>query len=85
MDTRKKFIREDGYQKGFDEARRTGGKVRKNYIENCMKIETQNLSAIYSREFIKGWYEGFTDGVAAVISKLVKKDEFWGNNIYEIG
>ena len=34
-------------------------------------------------EFIKGWYEGFTDGVAEVMSNLIKKDDFWGNHIYE--
>ena len=78
------LYRQDGYQKGFDEARRTGGKVRKKYIDNCMKTETKNLPTRYSMEFIKGWYEGFTDGIAEVMSKLIKKDDFWGNHIYEI-
>lgn len=78
------LYRQDGYQKGFDEARRTGGKVRKKYIDNCMKTETRNLSPRYSMEFIKGWYEGFTDGVAEVMAKLIKKDDFWGNHIYEV-
>ena len=78
------LYRQDGYQKGFDEARRTGGKVRKKYIDNCMKTETKNLPTRYSMEFIKGWYEGFTDGIAEVMSKLIKKDEFWGNHIYEV-
>ena len=78
------LYRQDGYKKGFDEARRTGGKVRKKYIDNCIKTETKNLSTIYSMEFIKGWHEGFTDGVAELMSKLVKKDDFWKNHVYEV-
>ena len=78
------LYRQDGYKKGFDEARRTEGKVRKKYIDNCIKTETQNLSSRYSMEFINGWHEGFTDGVAELMSKLVKKDDFWKNHVYEV-
>ena len=73
---KKEFYRDDGYQKGFIEAKRTGGKVRKKYVDNYMKTETQNLSSIYSVEFIKGWHEGFADGVAELLSKLIMKDDF---------
>ena len=79
------YYEQDGYQKGFNEARRTGGNVRKKYIDNYIKTETKNLSTIYSREFVKGWDKGFTDGLAEVISSLVKRDDFWGNHIYEVG
>ena len=78
------LYRQDGYKKGFDEARRTEGKVRKNYIDNCIKTETRNLSSRYSMEFTKGWHEGFTDGVAEIMYKLAKKDDFWGNHVYEV-
>lgn len=81
---KKKLYREDGYQKGFEEAKRTGGKVKKNYIDNCIKNETRNLPSIYSMEFMRGWYEGFTDGVREVLSKLIQKDDFWGNHVYEV-
>jgi len=81
---KERLYRQDGYQKGFDEARRTGGKIRRIYLDNYMKTETKNLSTIYSMEFIKGWYEGFTDGVAELMSKLVKKDDFWRDHIYEV-
>ena len=32
-----------------------------------------------------GYQKGFTDGLADVISSLVKRDDFWGNHIYEVG
>ena len=83
MDKRR-FHREDGYQKGLYEAKITGGKVRKEYIDNYMKTETQNLPSIYSVEFIKGWHEGFADGVSDLLSKLVMKEDYWGNHIYEV-
>jgi hypothetical protein len=82
MDNRD-YYEQDGYQKGFDEARRTGGKVRKKYIDNYIKTETRNLPTIYAREFIKGWDKGFTDGVTKIMSRLVKKDDFWGSHICE--
>ena len=47
----KKLYKQDGYQKGFDEGRRTGGKIKKTYINNLLNNETQNLSDADSIEF----------------------------------
>jgi hypothetical protein len=81
------LYRQDGYQKGFDDGRRTGGKVKKTYIDNFFKIETQCLSSSDSKEFVKGWQEGFTEAVRGVISNMVKKEDFKMihiNEIYEL-
>jgi len=80
MDTRKSYW-QDGNQKGFEGAKRTGGKVRQEYRDNCLISETTNLSTTHSREFIEGWHEGFTDGIVAAMSQLIKKDDF-GETIY---
>jgi hypothetical protein len=41
----------------------------------------KNLSTAYTREFIEGWHEGFTDGVGEAIFNLARKDDSLGNNI----
>jgi len=79
----KGFYRQDGYQKGFDDGRRTGGKVKKRYIENVLNCETQSLSAADSMEFMKGWEEGFGDGVRGVINNMVRKENIIMNHVYE--
>jgi hypothetical protein len=66
----KECYKQDGYLKGFADGRRTGGKIRKAYIENLLKEETRNLSSENSVEFMKGWQEGFTDGVRGLINKM---------------
>jgi len=38
---RRKFYRQDGYQKGFEDAKRTGGNVRQEYIDNCLNTEQE--------------------------------------------
>ena len=78
---RRKFYRDDGYQKGFVEAKRTGGKIRQEYIDNYLHSETKKLSTAHAREFIEGWNEVFTDGVGEAIFNLAKEDEFWENHI----
>ena len=82
MDTRKCY-REDGYQKGFEDGRRTGGKAKKSYIENFLKNETQDLSDMESMEFKKGWHDGFYDGVTVVLNNMVKKEDIFLKQIYE--
>ena len=84
MDSRKQY-RQDGYQKGFCDGRRTGGKVRKAYIDNFFKDETENLSTADSFEFMEGWQEGFTDGVRGVINCMVKEEGLLKTHIYEVG
>ena len=83
MDSRKLY-RQDGFQKGFDDGRRTGGRVKKTYIDNFFKIETECLSFSDSKEFVKGWQDGFTEAVRGVISNMVKKEDFAMIHINEI-
>lgn len=73
MDSNKNY-NQDGYQKGFTDGKRTGGKIKKAYIENFLKEETRNLSSENSMEFMKGWQEGFTDGVRGLINKMVDRE-----------
>jgi len=80
----KKLYKQDGYQKGFDEGRRTGGKVKKAYIDNLLNNEIQNLSDADSMEFKKGWDDGFVEGVRRVISKMVNKETILVKNLNEI-
>jgi hypothetical protein len=89
MDSRKLY-RQDGYRKGFDDGRRTEGKLNKVYINNLLKNETQSLSSENSMAFIKGWQEGFTEAVSGIVSNLMVKEFFFDEStcedesIYEI-
>jgi hypothetical protein len=79
---RERYYREDGYQKGFEDAKKTGGKIRQEYIDNYLHTETKNLSTEHTREFIEGWYKGFNDGVMKTACKLATNDEFWEKHIF---
>ena len=74
--------RQDGYQKGFIEGKRTGGKVNKKYVDNCLNDETQSLCSKDSLEFIKAWHEGFADGVIGLLDNMVKQEGLAKNQIY---
>ena len=69
----KNDYRQNGYQKGFTDGRRTGGKVTKIYVDNYLNDETQSLATNDSLEFMKAWHEGFADGVIGTINKMVKR------------
>ena len=77
--------RQDGYQKGFVDGRRTGGKIKKSYIDNFLKDETQSLSTENSSEFIEGWYEGFNDAVRRELNMMVKQEGLVKNQTYDFG
>ena len=74
--------RQDGYHKGFIEGKRTGGKVNKKYVDNCLNDETQSLCSKDSLEFIKAWHEGFADGVIGLLDNMVKQEGLVKNQIY---
>ena len=74
--------RHDGYQKGFIEGKRTGGKVNKKYVDNCLNDETQSLCSKDSLEFMKAWHEGFADGVIGLLDNMVQKEGLVKNQIY---
>ena len=79
----KSDYRQDGYQKGFDDGRRTEGKVKEVYINNLLKNETQSLSSENSKEFIKGWQEGYTEAVSGIVSNMMVKEFFFDESTYE--
>ena len=83
MDSRNDY-RQDGYQKGFVEGKRTGGKVNRSYVDNYLNDETQNLCTKNSLEFMKAWHEGFADGVIGLISNMVKQEGLLKNQIYNL-
>ena len=74
--------RQDGYQKGLVEGKRTGGKVNKRYVENCLNDETQSLCSKDSLAFMKAWHEGFADGVIGLLDNMVKQEGLVKNQIY---
>ena len=76
------FYKQDGYQKGLDDAKRTGGNLRQERIDKYLHYETKKLSTTLSRAFIEGWYTGFKDGVEEIELKSIKKDPFWKNHIF---
>ena len=76
--------RHDGYQKGLIEGKRTGGKVNKKYVENCLNDETQSLCSKDSLEFMKAWHEGFADGVIGLLDNMVKQEGLLKNQIYNV-
>lgn len=80
MDTAEN-LRLAGYQKGLEDARKTGGKITQENIDRYLNAEARKLSCDHSKEFIEGWYKGFNDGVGEVICKLATSDDFWKNNI----
>ena len=80
----KNDYRQDGYQKGFVDGRRTGGKIKKSYIDYFLKDETQSLSTGDSSEFIKGWHEGFADAVRMALNMMVQKEGLVKSQINEV-
>ena len=74
--------RHDGYQKGLIEGKRTGGKVNKKYVDNCLNDETQSLCSKDSLEFMKAWHEGFADGVIGLLDNMVKQGGLVKKQIY---
>jgi len=79
---RSEFYKQDGYQNGLEDAKRTGGNIRQENIDKYLNNETNKLPLTHSRAFIEGWYAGFNDGVREVGLKLGMKDAFWENHIY---
>ena len=78
---RSEHYKQEGYRQGFEDAKKTGGKIKQEIIDRYLNAETKNLSIAYSREFIDGWYKGFNAGVEELNFRLVTNDDFWGENI----
>jgi hypothetical protein len=82
LDSRKLY-RQDGYQRGFDDGKRTEGKIKEVYVTNLLKNETQSLSTENSMEFIKGWQEGFTEAVSGIVSNKIEMETFFDESTYQ--
>jgi hypothetical protein len=67
--------RHAGYQKGFNDGKRTGGKINKRYVEDLLKTETQDLLNEEALDYKTGWQDGFTDAVNRVIKSMVLQEE----------
>ena len=81
----KEIYKQYGYQKGCEDAKRTGGNIKQENIDRYLNYETQKLSTANTREFIEGWYAGFNDVVGGEIFNLAKSDDFWERHIHESG
>ena len=64
-----------GYQDGFDDGKRTGGKVSKKYIDNLFKCKAQELTADDSCRYVEGWQDGFADGIHGTLKKMVREED----------
>lgn len=73
MDSEKYFRL--GYEQGLNDGKRTKGKIKKKYIENLFRFETQYLSNQESQIYKMGWQEGFTDSVRNEIQSLVTRED----------
>ena len=76
--------RHEGYQQGFSDGKRTGGKINKKYVKNLFKTETQHLSNEESLNYKKGWQAGFTDAVNSVLESMVLQENFAMNQMGEL-
>ena len=79
---RSEYYQQEGYQKGFEDAKRTGGRITQENIDRYLNAETRQLTAAHSQEFIEGWYKGFNDGAVEAACKLTTDSNFWKNHIY---
>jgi len=73
-----------GYEQGFLDGKRTRGKIKKKYIENLIKSETQNFSEEESLLYKMGWQDGFEDAVRGTLKNKVKQEGFFEKHLDEI-
>ena len=76
--------RHEGYQQGFSDGKRTGGKINNKYVKNLLKTETQHLSNEESLNYKMGWQDGFTDGVNSVLTSMFLQENFSKNQMAEL-
>ncbi|MFC1837417.1 hypothetical protein ACFLYW_01895 [Thermodesulfobacteriota bacterium] len=78
------YYRDLGYQQGLADGKRTGGKIKKKYIENLFRSETQYLSNQESQVYKMGWQEGFTDAVRDAIQSMVLKENCFKKHLDKV-
>jgi hypothetical protein len=79
---RSEYFKQIGFEKGFEDARKTGGRRSQESIDKYLNAEVRKIPSNQSQEFIEGWHKGYKEGIGEVICKLATDDDFWKNNIY---
>jgi hypothetical protein len=74
--------RYEGYQEGFDDGIRTGGRISQKYIDNLFKCKAQELNSDDSCMYVKGWQDGFTDGISGTLKRMVREDGMMKRQCY---
>lgn len=75
-----KGYKNEGYQQGLTDALRKGGKIASKYTVSLFAYKTQNLSKEHSVEYISGWHDGYTDGLANIFNKLLQNESTTKNH-----
>ena len=73
------YHREEGYQQGVKDGKRTGGRITKKYIINMFNSETKNLTLVESVDYKSGWQYGFSDAVNEKLRNMVSRESFFVN------
>jgi len=79
-----KCHKDAGYEQGFLDGKRTRGNIKKKYVENLIKSETQNLSEQDSLLYKMGWQDGFEDAVRGALKNKVRQEDFFEKNLDNI-
>ncbi|KPK26884.1 MAG: hypothetical protein AMJ61_07540 [Desulfobacterales bacterium SG8_35_2] len=79
-----KYYRQAGYEQGLVDGKRTNGKIKKKYVENLFKSETQNLSEQESLMYKMGWQDGFVDSVRKTLQSKVRQEDFFEKQLDEL-
>jgi hypothetical protein len=79
-----KYYRHAGYEQGLVDGKRTNGKIKKKYVQNLFKSETQNLSEQESLMYKMGWQDGFVDSVRKILQNKVKQEDFFEKQLNEL-
>jgi hypothetical protein len=81
---KRNYYRHEGYQQGFSDGKRTGGKINKKYVENLLQNETQHLSHEESQDCKMGWQDGCTDAINGLIKNMVLLENCWVSQVDEL-
>jgi len=66
--------RQEGYQQGYKDAKRTNGKTCPKYRDIMVDSNKDNLSSEESFESITGWHDGFADYMAEIFRRIVNEE-----------
>ena len=64
----------EGYEQGFSDGKRSGGKINAKYVRNLLQEATRTCSPEEASLYEQGWQEGFSDAVNGILKNLVVHD-----------